>query len=186
MSDSEIGRPVINPYASPESAPVDFAIDVHDDALRAQLRAFVGRKADSYLGKWAPTLANPRRKPGFNFAAFFLSGLWMGYRKMYKAALIFYAALLFATIVFAVWEASFPETSGAAVLDRMISFGVALLCGFAGNSWYLAHAKRVIAQARSEGLEGEPLLRALSKRGGTSLLASPMPLGGPSAIRENF
>src|SRR5258707_862516 len=48
-----------------------------------ELRAFVGRRAVYYLAKWRGVLAGSGTETGFNLAAFFLSAIWLPYRKMY-------------------------------------------------------------------------------------------------------
>jgi hypothetical protein len=43
-----------------------------------EVRAFVGPNSDYYLRAWQPALPGPGRASGFNIAAFFLCGLWLG------------------------------------------------------------------------------------------------------------
>jgi hypothetical protein len=50
-----------------------------------EIRAFVGPNSGYYLNAWQPALSDQGSVSGFNVAAFFLSGLWLGYRKMYKS-----------------------------------------------------------------------------------------------------
>jgi hypothetical protein len=70
--------------------------------LNAQeVAAFVGEKAGYYLQKWRPVLdgtGNAGNATGFNWAAFFLSGLWLPYRKMYRATAIFFGVILLETL----------------------------------------------------------------------------------------
>ncbi len=172
MSEVEHELPEINPYASPKTVPVDLVINTDDDAPTAELRAFVGRKADHYLKKWVPVFKSAHNRAGFSVAGFFLSGLWLGYRKMYTAAAVFYGVLLGVTFLTSAMAASGSGQATEGAIDRVVGIGAALICGFGGNGWYLAHTKRSIAAARAEGLEGEALLHVLAARGGTSLLAS--------------
>ena len=162
-----------NPYASPMSEPMAFAAVPSEDPERAELRAFVGSRANYYLSRWSPLLGGRQAGAGFNWAAFLFSGLWIPYRKMYKVTLIFYAVVLLESIleeVVMVGILGQPEVPGG--LSLVIGLAIWLICGVFGNRWYFSHAKRVIAEARAEGFEGEALLRTLSRRGGTNLLAS--------------
>jgi hypothetical protein len=63
--------------------PIDGESMTSDDPSEAETRAAIGPKADLYLRKWQAIPGG-----GFNWAAFLLSGLWMSYRKMYRAAAI--------------------------------------------------------------------------------------------------
>ena len=173
MSDAERGASELNPYASPNSSTADFVADTSGDPRTVALRAFVGPSADRYLRKWSAVLSGSATNPGFNWAAFFLSGLWMGYRKMYRATLILYGILLVEMIVVTVIASVVVDGSELIdAFDRIVNLAVAIICGGFGNRWYLAHATRAIAEERADGLEGEPLLHILSQRGGTNLLAS--------------
>jgi hypothetical protein len=153
-----------------------------------ELRAFVGRKADYYLGKWWPALKSQgsgydqvavaglmlaQPKTGFNWAAFLLSGLWLPYRKMYKATFIFMGIILLESIleeVLFVGILGKPEPPAA--LGRLVGLVAAVICGAYGNRWYLSHAQKMIFQARSEEFQGDEYVKVLAQRGGTSLGAS--------------
>ena len=137
-----------------------------------QLRAFVGQKADYYLKQWAGLRRGTGQGPGFNWAAFFLSGLWLPYRKMYGITAIFYGGLLALTIV---EEVLFVGILGRAEVPSGMNFvglAVSLICGAYGNRWYLAHARKTIAEARGRGLDPYAVSAFAADRGGTSLGAS--------------
>ena len=125
----------------------------------------VGKRADHYLKKWQAT-----EHGGFNVAAFLLSGLWLPYRKMYRITAILYSAIivesLLEELVF-VWGLGWPETPRA--VERGVSAAVCWLCGGFGNRWYLAHVKRVVADARAEIPDDTARLTMLAARGGTSV-----------------
>jgi hypothetical protein len=154
----------------------------------AEARAFVGRKADYYCSKWSPALKSPAAAPdqvavaglllsqpktGFNWAAFFLSGLWLPYRKMYAVTFIFFGVILAESVleeVLFVGALGMPEAPAA--LSRLVGLAAALVCGSYGNRWYLSHAQKVITAVRSRGLPEEEYRRVLAKVGGTSLPAA--------------
>ena len=173
MFDRQEYRQSQNPYASPAPQPSEFVADRTEDSQVTELRAFVGPNAEYYLKKWAPILHGPGGGAGMNWAAFFLSGFWFQYRKMYKLTLILYAFVLFESMVERV---VFVDILGEAVapdgLNRVVTLLLAAICGKYGNRWYLSHANKQIAQSRAGGLENEALWPALSKRGGTNLAAS--------------
>ena len=57
------------------------------------------RKLNNYLRNWAPLLQGGTGRAGFNWAAFFLSGLWLAYRKMYKVTLILFVIIIVETVL---------------------------------------------------------------------------------------
>jgi hypothetical protein len=139
----------------------------------AALQSFVGPRAEFYLRKWAPRLLDPSGETGMNWAAFFLTAFWFGYRKMYAALAIFFGVVLLLTILL---EVVFVGILKLDVLppgvNLIMNLMVSIVCGLCANSWYLAHAQRAINKARAQGLEDEHLHFVLARQGGTSLLAA--------------
>ena len=99
-------------------------------------------EAEYYLHKWAPLLQAGLARAGFNWAAFFLAGFWLGYRKMYKVALIFYAIItvesVFEKVVF-VGVMGKPRPPGLGVGRQS--------CGVA-NLWSVRQSLVLISRAR--------------------------------------
>jgi hypothetical protein len=156
-----------NPYRS--TATLEMAGEVTE----TELRAFVGPKFDYYLRKWGPKLEDPSADCGMNWAAFFLSGFWFPYRKMYAATFILYGVSLALAIL---QQVVFVAVIGAETVPPgvglIMNVAVALVCGLYGNAWYLAHTQRKIAEAHAQGYQGDHLMYHLARKGGTSLAAS--------------
>ncbi len=159
-----------NPFASPQDA--DLIFDSAEDAREEELRAFVGPRSNYYLASWAPRLPGSTARSGWNWAAWFFSGFWLLYRKMYKGAAIFFGAVLAVSIA---EEAYFrfilemPELESA--MDRVLNFVPGIICGLYGNAWYLSHANRAISKVHAE-MPNDDVLDALAKRGGTSFVSA--------------
>lgn len=145
-----------------------------NDETEEELRAFVGPKADYYLKKWRLDLdGSTGSGAGFNWAAFFFSGLWLPYRRMYRVTLIFFGVFLLETIFEEIVYVGFlgrPEAPGD--LNRFLGLVGAIVCGGFGNTWYFSHAQKTIGSLRSQGLPEDTYLKALTKHGGTSIAAS--------------
>ena len=173
MSDNAHEQPNENPYTAPPSAPGLTQSVPTESTEKQHLRAFVGSKAEYYLQKWSPSVEHSGHSPGFNWAAFLLSGLWLPYRKMYRVATIFYGIIIVESIA---EEALFVRILGQAetpaVLGRVVGLVAAAICGTYGNRWYLSHARKVISDVHAQGLEEHAAVEILSKRGGTSLGSS--------------
>lgn len=170
MSDNVDSGPGGNPYAAPLS-PGDAATP--DDERKsgdADLRACVGPNADYYLRQWHEVLRGRGQGTGFNWAACLLSGLWLPYRKMYLATLIFYTVIIAELILEVVLEVVI-ESPPPAWLDRVVGLAFAIVCGAFANRWYLSHVTKVIARSHSEGLTGRDRRLRIASRGGTSLVA---------------
>lgn len=145
-----------------------------DSRDEAHLRLLAGKKADYYLTQWEERLRGRSNRCGFNKAAFFLAGLWVGYRKMYGVAFILWLAVALEAVVS---DVVFVEILGRedapTWYDRLGTLFVAWLCGYFGNRWYFLHCQRKLEKARGRGLvEGDGLEVALRSEGGTSVLSS--------------
>ena len=118
------------------------------------MKAYVGKNTGyDYLYQWR------NRSYRFNWAAFFLTGFWIAYRKMYWQFLV----LLGATIILSLIEQTL-DISQAWISTLAIS----LVCGFYGNKWYHNHALRVVRKARLKEPQIDERINLLAKRGGTS------------------
>lgn len=141
-----------------------------------EARAFVGPRAGRYLEQWRPLLAatgSGARGAGFNWSAFFFSGFWLLYRKMYKVAAIFFGVILL--------ESLFEElvlvrvlgwTAAADAVGRAVGLLASIVCGKLGNRWYLDHTRAKVAEVRDQGVEDYRYLQTLAERGGASVAAS--------------
>lgn len=139
--------------------PFDPSVTPDQPLTEEEIRAFVGRKADYYVERWMR-----RDSMGANWAAFFLSGIWFPYRKMYRATLIFYGAILADAVLEEIID--LPEH-----LSRWVGVAVAVICCSSANRWYFNHATSKIRELRAQGLPEEKYLDAVAARGGTSLFA---------------
>lgn len=168
-----------NPYAAPRDPIDDYArpVDPGFDGGRlypseAELRAFVGKKAGYYIGKWSPTLIHSLPVGGFNWAAFFFTGLWLAYRKMYRALAIVLGFFAAETIVeMMIVAGGLAQENTVTVLGRFIALVFSIVCGKFGNSWYLAHATRQVAGIRALGRPEAEYYKALKRRGRPSMVA---------------
>jgi hypothetical protein len=123
-------------------------------------RLFVGKKADYYLPRWESmdTAKNPR---SWNWAAAFLSGIWLAYRKMPLLA----ATVLFISLASATMTLTRQSDSW---IGRALPLIVAVSVGISGNGMYYRKAKKKLALARSVHADPEALKRAIVKTGGIS------------------
>jgi hypothetical protein len=160
-----------NPYQPPNfSDPPEIE---GSSPRELEYRAFVGRNARYYLRKWSFAPDDSGSTRGFNWAAFLLSGLWIPYRKMYRATFIFYSILVGTSVLAEL--AAYAGVASENALSALDQFGgviASVVCGIFGNAWYLAHAKREIAKIRDLSLDNQAYLKALAKRGGTNLPAA--------------
>jgi hypothetical protein len=146
-----------------------------DNLAEQEVRAFVGSRADYYLKKWHAALEGVGTGKGFNWAAFFLSGLWLPYRKMYVPAIIFYGIILLeSTLEEVVFVGVLGRPEAPAILGRVVGFVAAYVCGYYGNQWYLSHTRKAVAAVRSQRMteDEEAYLKSLSEVGGTNIAAS--------------
>lgn len=138
-----------------------------------EVRTFVGKGADYYLARWQRVHGGGKRGAGFNWAAFLFSGLWLPFRKMYRATFIFFGFILGESIaeeilfVVILGQPEVPVT-----VDRLGSIIISLICGTYGNKWYLSRIRSEIIELKSQGMPEDAYLQSLSRRGGTNLAAA--------------
>ncbi|MBN2295369.1 MAG: DUF2628 domain-containing protein [Pirellulales bacterium] len=175
MSDSQEFDQKENPYAAPDYSPTEFSQNLltPQNALEAELQAFVGPKADYYLQKWASIIHAGDNNAGFNWAAFFIAPLWLAYRKMYLVFTLFWSFICVEAIL---EDFVCIRILGHEEVPTLVDFGselaIDIICGMLANRCYLWHAKKQIAEIRAQGLEGDQLLWQITKRGGTSMRTS--------------
>lgn len=143
----------------------DIEVSVAEESSEEDLlMTFVDKNQSYYSRKWEK-MAKKGTTSSFNLAAFFLSILWLGYRKMYKIVLftsLFYLA--FDIVLYLIgYKYDFFNDS----LDRSIGLGVAATIGFLGNHLYKNHAKHQIKLLQETG---DASVESLKKRGGRSFL----------------
>lgn len=160
-----------NPYQSTATLADAAAITSATDEL-IELRAFVGPKFEHYLRKWHPRLEDPQNGDvGISWVAFFIPVLWMGYRKMYAALLIYSlasgAALLGLRAIF-INGLGQPDAPLLALFVAWLL--VQFICLLYGNAWYLSHVQTQIDRLKNTGYKGNELLIQAARRGGTSVL----------------
>ncbi len=134
-----------------------------------EVRAFIGREADYYLKKWQPILEGRGRWAGFNWAAFFLTDLWLAYRKMYKAIFVYYGAKIAGGILLGAIIGKHMDSN---ILEILFGLAAGIVCGVFGNIWYLSRTLKVVNEIRSQGLQEDAYFQSLSKFGGTNIRLS--------------
>lgn len=138
-----------------------------------EARAFIGKETDYYLKKWQPILEGRSQRAGFNWAAFFLTGLWLAYRKMFKGAFIYCGIILIVSFLRSFYTLAIlfkPEPPVAIdILEGLVYLATSIICGTFGNIWYLSRTRKGINEIRTQGLQDKAYFQSLSKSGGTSL-----------------
>lgn len=114
----------------------------------------IGKNIDFYLNKWSSS-NKPEQKSGWNWAAFFLSFFWMGYRKMYKLSIIFIVTYTVIDLILTL--------TGIGTIGNYIGIVISILFGSRGNAFYYAHVKEI-----KEKHKNNPAKYPISKIGGTS------------------
>ncbi|MBD7964948.1 DUF2628 domain-containing protein [Fictibacillus norfolkensis] len=104
-----------------------------DERQETKLIEFVGeKKKDYYLKKW-------QKDNNFNWAAFFLTLLWLGYRKMYTPIFLVLDAFLAIDIIFLLIEIE------GTLINRSLGAALSGWLGIGGNLLYKKHAQKQIS-----------------------------------------
>src|SRR5699024_2806054 len=125
------------------------------------LKNYIGKNKDYYLKKWKlDSEGKPTKTLSMNWAGFFLTVFWAGYRKMYGLILIIFiivGVLLSLDII--VYLVDLP-------VNRSIGVVVSVIFGLNGNQLYYDKAKKAIE--KSDGSQSSA--KELQDAGGTSKL----------------
>ena len=109
-------------------------------------REFIGSNAEFYLEKWAKT-ASPGSAVSWNWAAFFLSGYWLAYRKMYLNVIIWF--IVVAGLGGIMIATEFHHFFWTAIIELvLLCINVGL--GMYGNALYYRHMRKKIQKWRDE------------------------------------
>jgi len=131
-------------------------------------RIFVGKNADYYLARWSSLTGEG---VGFSWPAFFLGGLWLSYRKMYRNYFILYGVVFGKVAAENLLFRGLLNMPPPPILSWIFLIAMATILGKYGNRWYLMHVQKHIAELRLKGLDEPELVHELAKRGGVSWLA---------------
>ncbi|HDS1656513.1 TPA: DUF2628 domain-containing protein [Stenotrophomonas maltophilia] len=154
-----------DPYRAPVAAP-ETAAAAGLEGDMALYASVVGGNFPIYRQRWRLDQGIATGSGTWHWPAFLLGLIWMMYRKMYRLAAMWVGLLLLVSVV----ETLLDVPDG---LSLVITFALSITTGIFGNSWYLAHCQRLIAQARTvTGGDDARLRSELSARGGTSVVAT--------------
>jgi uncharacterized Zn finger protein (UPF0148 family) len=134
-----------------------------------ELRQFVSENWDYYDKKWRK-MNGRKNLVSFNFAAFFLTFFWLGYRKMYKAVFIIAGFFLLSDIFLYLIGYQYDFNSFIDPVDRIIGMAVYITLGLYGNYFYKKHAEKqmyLINQTDADNREKE---MSFQKKGGRGWL----------------
>ncbi|MDU3922888.1 MAG: DUF2628 domain-containing protein [Klebsiella pneumoniae] len=126
----------------------------------------VGGNFPIYRQRWRLDQGIATGSGTWHWPAFLLGPIWMMYRRMYRLAAMWVGLLLLISVVETLLDV--PEG-----VSLVITIALSVTTGVFGNSWYLAHCQRLIAQSRAvTGGDDARLRSELTARGGTSVVAT--------------
>ena len=128
------------------------------DESQTEIRDFVGKNADYYLGKWN-SAKDPDKRAGWNWSAFFAGIFWLGYRKQYTMVGLLVGIFLVIDIIQLFINVDLNKTVGTTI---------GFMLGFGGNSWYYKEMNKKIAKIRTKYTDPEVQKAEIIKAGGTS------------------
>ncbi|MFC7372303.1 DUF2628 domain-containing protein [Fictibacillus iocasae] len=119
------------------------------------LTAFVGKNAHEYIPKWE------NRKspfsPSWNWASFFLTPFWLGYRKMYGHLALYWGVCGLMALL------TMNE-----IIINVLSLLMAVIYGIYGNQLYYLKATKAVRKVEAYSSNDTASELALRKKGGTS------------------
>jgi hypothetical protein len=143
------------------------------EPTESEIRAFVGKNSDYYLSRWSALLTGEENKNRFNVAAFWLTALWLPYRKMYKMTISIYVFIVAEAILeYILFNGILKYEEPPKILDSIVGITIAFVSGICGNRWYYSYTCKNISEVRRLNTSEESRTQALITRGGTSWSAA--------------
>ena len=185
-----------NPYAAAMGAEGNEIIGEH---TAAELALYVRKRTVKYLDRFRQ-IENEKRVP-FNGAAFFFGPLWMFYRKIYKAGVIFLVCIAAVSLIFAgaiekvqplimehydeilnntmtpdeTFELGEKVMEGCAVpftVGAGLLLVIAFICGIMGNRFYYRKILNDLKMFEKEVDDRRVRQAFIIRRGGTSFFSA--------------
>lgn len=126
------------------------------------------RNTDYYLGRFE-RFSSGQGFVSWNWPAFFVSLIWMLYRKMWAYAVLYFFGLPIAVFVIsAVFSATMSETSAASLTLLVELVVIFVLFPMFANALYYRVVQKRVDKAKQTPVERERQLRLLAGEGGTS------------------
>lgn len=166
----------VNPYGG-------VAPDEEIDGIPAkEFSAFVGRNSQYFLPKFKEM--SEKKSKSINWSAFFFTGGYFLYRKMYAVSIMI---MLFSVILaipsgimtYQVFCESFGYTGGIyfdtssletlSFICNILTLALRFVCGFFANPLYKAKAIKVINREKELNADPEVYLKAIAKKGSVAL-----------------
>lgn len=120
------------------------------------IRLYIGeKKVDYYTKKWK------KDKITWNWAAFFFTVFWLGYRRMYGMLISFLAIIIILQVV--LYHLDFASTTSIGTI-------AAVTFGMNGNQLYKEHTQRKVKKMKK--MYGEKVERTIQMKGGPNWAVS--------------
>jgi uncharacterized protein DUF2628 len=137
----------------------------------AELRCFIGPRADYYLERFRRLDQGSPSPMPFNFSAFFFSLGWLLYRRLHRIFWIV-VAIVAVESVLSDWVATellgLQETS--ATYNELLTLVYAVSIGAFANRLYYRYAARLLARLKAKAATEEQIAQAGGVRWGPPLL----------------
>lgn len=128
------------------------------DEAQTEIRNFVGKNADYYLGKWN-SAKDPDKRAGWNWSAFLAGIFWLGYRKQYATVGLVIGLFIVIDIIQLVTNVDMNKGVGASLAG---------ILGICGNSWYHKDMNKKITKIKMKYTDPDIQKAEIIKVGGTS------------------
>lgn len=136
-----------------------------ENSMKDDMLVYVGKNSDYYDQKWKIAEV---KGTSWNWAGFFLSTGWLGYRKMYKEVL--FIALFFLLLDFSLYfiDSLYSLGSLLDIINNGLTIGFAVFVGIYGNTLYKRHTEKNVLLIRNTEQDLNRRDFRLRQKGGTS------------------
>ncbi|WP_339161230.1 DUF2628 domain-containing protein [Siminovitchia sp. FSL H7-0308] len=129
--------------------------------MKTALEAFVERNIEYYEEKW-------KNEYSWNWAAFFLTFLWLGYRKMYGVIFGFVGLNLLIDFILYFVTHEIYSTTSSTIMSIIFFIIPSTVLGYTGNYFYKRQAEKNIIYLNKLNYDTSESMSELRKKGGVS------------------
>ncbi|MEO1320099.1 MAG: DUF2628 domain-containing protein [Pseudomonadota bacterium] len=153
-------------YAAPES-------DTDVSTSEGHLAAYVGPNNTEFYMERFSRFESGQSSVSWNWPAFFLTAMWLLYRKMWAAALVYWIGIPVAVgaLGLALVAAEIMSPVAADLVTTVLYYGFSLtLVPMYANKLYYDHAQKKVESVKGSYSDSEQQLTELGRIGGTSVV----------------
>lgn len=163
-NENDEEQPSVHNGSSDEADRPTDQNQIHTTSVYEDMMIYVGKKSQFYDQKWRK-MDQTSSKNSWNFASFFLTFFWLGYRRLFKELFIIMGLFFVVEFVFLFshWDITYLQYA-----NFVLGLGVAVILGLFSNNLYRRQVEKKVTIFRNVAGSQDEKEMLLRGKGGTS------------------